>query len=539
MLLTTDKRFKHYKANEDRIVLKDGLLFRKNYGETGNIKYYQLLIPKQLVDEVLWSLHGEFGKHPRITKTIIAYRQKYYYPNMAKLIRQWVMPCEQCIRESRVDDKLTCPAMQNPNEHITAPEDTMQIDLVPELPPSGGYENIVTAMDVFPRYLIAYPTSNQDAKTIARIIISILTKHACLPTTMISDKGSVFMSQVIKEVAEVLGITLQHATTKDAQTTGMLERTHASLKKTLKIETGERRSMWHKYVNIAVWNYNTSYHTSIGCEPSRVFHGRVPYNVLDLKMGIRSQKIPSPNSQIAKDVLKQTEMIFHAVRKNTMQAYIKYKAYYDKKANASKLKEQQYVYVLQPKANHHGNKFPFTEFGWIGFYIVEKALPNNNYLVRKLGTNKTQVLHRMSLRLITPGQPIPDVQTTSHEWKFDPDVIIKHDDLYARAWESEYETSISDNGQHERDSGNSSEVAMRHDLPNDETCTIPGTKNEDSPEILPHTNEIGDGTDTDHYMEPDAEKNFEPFSPTNINPRSTKHDLRHNPKLNCNDDYRY
>ena len=29
-LLTTDKRFKHYKANENRIILKDGLLFRKH-----------------------------------------------------------------------------------------------------------------------------------------------------------------------------------------------------------------------------------------------------------------------------------------------------------------------------------------------------------------------------------------------------------------------------------------------------------------------------------------------------------------------------
>ena len=139
VLLTTDKRFKHYKANEDRIVLKDGLFFRKNFGETGNIKYYQNLISKQLFDEVLHSLHGDFGKHPGITKTIIAYRQKYYYPNMLKLIKQWVMSCEQCIRESKVDDRLTQPALQDPSEHIAAPEDAMQIDLVPELPPSGGY----------------------------------------------------------------------------------------------------------------------------------------------------------------------------------------------------------------------------------------------------------------------------------------------------------------------------------------------------------------------------------------------------------------
>ena len=80
---------------------------------------------------------------------------------------------------------------------------------------------------------------------------------------------------------------------------------------------------------------------------------------------------------------------------------------------------------------------------------------------------------------------------------------------------------------------------MRHDLQHEETCTIPGTIQEDSPEILPHTNEIGDRTDTDHYMEPNAEASSEQLGPTDINPRSTKYDLRHNLKPNCNDDYRY
>ena len=103
VLMTTDRRFKHYKANEDSIMLKDGLLFRKYYGETGSVKYYQILIPKQLINEVLRSLHGEFGKHPGITKMIIAYREKYYYPILAQLIREWVMSCEKCIREVRTN----------------------------------------------------------------------------------------------------------------------------------------------------------------------------------------------------------------------------------------------------------------------------------------------------------------------------------------------------------------------------------------------------------------------------------------------------
>ena len=134
-------------------------------------------------------------------------------------------------RKSRVDDRLKKPALQKRSEHITAAEDAMQIDLVPELPPSGGCENIITAMEVFSRYLFAYPTSNPDAKTIAKVIINIMTKRAYLPTTIISDKGSVFMSHIFKEVADILEITLKHATTEHAQTIGMLKRTHASLKK--------------------------------------------------------------------------------------------------------------------------------------------------------------------------------------------------------------------------------------------------------------------------------------------------------------------
>ena len=94
------------------------------------------------------------------------------------------MSSGQCLRESRIDRSLTHPPLQNPNEHITAPEGTLEIDLVQDLPQSGGYENIVTAMDVFCCCFFVYPTSNQDPKTTAKVIINILTKHAYLPKTI-------------------------------------------------------------------------------------------------------------------------------------------------------------------------------------------------------------------------------------------------------------------------------------------------------------------------------------------------------------------
>ena len=122
VLLTTDRRFKHYKANEDRIILKDGLLLRKYYGDTGNVKYYQILIPKQIVSEVLRSLHGDFGKHPGIAKTIIACREKNYYPKMAQLIRKWVMSCEKRIRELRINPQLTRPPIKTQMSTLLHPK---------------------------------------------------------------------------------------------------------------------------------------------------------------------------------------------------------------------------------------------------------------------------------------------------------------------------------------------------------------------------------------------------------------------------------
>ena len=174
-----------------------------------------------------------------------------------------------------------------------------------------------------------------------------------------------------------------------------------------------------------------------------------------------------------------------------------------------------------------------------GRYFVEKFLSNNNFLVRKLGANRTQVLHRIRLRLCTLKQPIHDVQKTSQGSKLDPEVIIKHDDTHARAWESKYEAPIFDKGQHEPNADNSLEITVRHDLPNEETCTILGTKHKGSPNIFSQIFEVGDGTDTDHYMESDAELNSEQLSPTDIILSCTKYDLRHNLTTNCNDDYRY
>ena len=164
--------------------------------------------------------------------------------------------------------------MLSNTEFTMGPEDCLEVHILPNLPLC--FLSLVTMMDVFSRYLFAYPTQDMTTKTVPRCIIDVMTRHCYLPTVILTDKGSQFRSEVVNQIAQTLDIRISHASTKHAQTIGILERTHASLKTSLKISTGERRSMWHKYVELAVMNYNTSHHESLGCEPTTVFHGRIP-----------------------------------------------------------------------------------------------------------------------------------------------------------------------------------------------------------------------------------------------------------------------
>ena len=72
-----------------------------------------------------------------------------------------------------------------------------------------------------------------------------------------------------------------------------------------------------------------------------------------------------------------------------------------------------------------------------------------------------------------------------------------------------------------------------------EMRNTPGTTHECSPEIFPPTDETSDVADTYTHVEPNVGTNSEQPEHSPTNPRSSKYNLRHKPKPNCNDDYRY
>ena len=92
-------------------------------------------------------------------------------------------------------------------------------------------------------------------------------------------------------------------------------------------------------------------------------------------------------------------------------------------------------------ADHQGSKIPFREFRWIGPYAIEKVLPNENYILRKINSNKTQTLHRIQLRKYTPNTILQDNRPEKY-LQADNEFFIPQADLYIVSWETHFDNFI-------------------------------------------------------------------------------------------------
>ena len=233
-------------------------------------------------------------------------------------------------------------------------------------------------------------------------------QHAYIPTTILTDQGSVFVSKLMQELAKLLEIELKHATVKHAQTIGLLERTHSSLKRVLKIENLKARR-WSDYVDTACFIYNTTYHASLGCSPALLFHGTQPYNPIDLRFRTNWKKDMAFTTDTVTAIQDRMSELLRRTKENVVLAYLKYRQYYDEKAKAQPLKRKSYCLLLNPKMVTQSDALHKGSAKWIPLYQVEKVLTYSNYIVRKVGTHHTQCVHRIRLRPIEPQYEIEDV----------------------------------------------------------------------------------------------------------------------------------
>ena len=115
-----------------------------------------------------------------------------------------------------------------------------QIDLIEQKCPI--YKFVLGGIDMFTKYLFAVPLTKDSADTVARELVKIFFQHSYLPSTLLSDLGTNFTSKLMAELTKLLEVKPKHATLKHPQTIGVVERSHAALKRIIKLNSKEQWS---------------------------------------------------------------------------------------------------------------------------------------------------------------------------------------------------------------------------------------------------------------------------------------------------------
>ena len=210
-------------------------------------------------------------------------------------------------------------------------------------------------------------------------------------------------------LALLLEVKLKHNTLKHAQSLGVVERAHGALKRILKLNSSDQWSDWHRYVDLACFIHNTSYYSTIGCTPSHLFHGREPVKRLDFRFKNKQLSRMEPNFDFVENQQDALNEKYAENKENLIKKFHKYRNYFDRKTNASPLKKHSYCLLLNPKLTLQNDFAAKSLQIWLPLYRVEKVYTTSNYLIRKTGTNYTQVVHRMMLRPYEPQESVEDI----------------------------------------------------------------------------------------------------------------------------------
>ena len=255
--------------------------------------------------------------------------------------------------------------------------ESVQIDLVGSLQ-APLHRYVSTAIDAFSKYLFAVPLTNARADTIAREVTSIFSRRSYLLKTILSDLGYSFVAEFTHELTQLQRVKLDHASLKHPQFVGVVERSHCVLKLFLKLNTNEQLSDWYKYVSLATFIHKTSYHSTIGCSPTVLFHGREPIKSLDLGFTNTMIERFSPNSECVIALQDAMNKKFSQTKLKLTEMYNRYRAYYDCKAEAKQRPIFSYCLLLNPKRMTQSDFASKSLPIWLPFYRIEKFLTTFN-----------------------------------------------------------------------------------------------------------------------------------------------------------------
>jgi hypothetical protein len=148
----------------------------------------------------------------------------YWWPNMKDFITTYVRGCTTC-QMNKINTHPTHPPLFPITPTSSLPFQTIAVDFITKLPPSYGYDMILTITDhdVSKASIFLPCQETIDAEGVAKLYATHVFLHYGIPLKIISDRDTCFDSKFTTNLCKILWICQNISSAYHPQTNGQSE----------------------------------------------------------------------------------------------------------------------------------------------------------------------------------------------------------------------------------------------------------------------------------------------------------------------------
>ena len=385
---------KAYWADWDALELADGLLCRR-WEEADGRRHHQLpIVPNALQEEVLLQLHdnpmsGHFGR----AKTFQRVRDRFYWKGCRNDVNNWCKRCDICSARKGPKRRQRGPAGVYV---VGAPMERVAVDILGPLPLTDqGNRYLLVAMDYFTKWPEVYPLPDQEASTIARVLVEGFFCRFGLPLELHTDQGGNFESRLFAEVCRLLGIEKTRTTPAYPQSDGMVERYNQTLEDSLSMYVSGHQKDWEDYLPYVLMAYRTARHEATGASPCQLMLGRDLRVPVDLVIERPPDADHGNMTGFASDLQAVMGRVHQEARNRLQESATRMKTRYDRKADEVGFQPGDAVWLHNARVKTGCT--PKLSRPWEGPYRVMDRITDQVYRIQLTPRSKPRVVNRYRL----------------------------------------------------------------------------------------------------------------------------------------------
>ncbi|MBW0543730.1 hypothetical protein O181_083445 [Austropuccinia psidii MF-1] len=191
------------------------------------------------------------------------------------------------------------------------------MEFITQLPLSNNFDSILVVVDRFSKMTIFIPAYGTiTALDLAQIFISnVFSKHG-LPVSIISDRGSLFVSSFWTQLCQKLKISRDLSTSFHPETDGQTERVNQILEQYLWMYISYHQDDWYTWLPLAEFSYNNAEHSSTKQSHFFTIYGRNPScDSIHISQDSPSGKLSTKLQSVQKVVKEELESAIRRFKK--------------------------------------------------------------------------------------------------------------------------------------------------------------------------------------------------------------------------------